>query len=229
MTRINTSYPDRLYYPMANESKNEIPFSLATAVASAGLLYLHEHGHAQAANLLYKNANPLIIYTLTGTLLGGNCTYNSAQLSELGEKLGSSNAKAAVASAGPLVEIVAMLGITLLTRSDKRTAQILLSKAVSLSLYALSGLFSKACFPGNDFCMIRSSAGDLAYGLLTTACLATTALIAHNALRTKQPVMQRAKYTYYPPTRRTAPIAYYPFQSPLAKMSASQPSFFSHE
>lgn len=213
MTRINSADPDRLYYPMANEPKNEIPFSLATTVAAMGLLYLHEHGHAWAADLLYKNANPQITFTVSGTLLGGNCTYNPAQLSELGEKLGSSNAKAAVASAGPLAEIVAMLGITLLTRSDKRTAEILLLKAASLSLYAVSGLFSRACFPGHDFCMIRSSAGDLAYGLLTAACLATTALIAHNALRTKQPVIQREKYTYYPPTRRAAPIAYYPYQS----------------
>jgi hypothetical protein len=214
MTRINTSYPDRFYDPMANESKNEIPFSLATTVAAAGLLYLHEHGHAWAADLLYKNANPKITYTLTGSLLGGNCTYNPAQLSVLGEKLGSSNAKAAVASAGPLVEIIAMLAITLLSRSDKRTAEILVFKAAALSLYALSGIFSQGCFPGHDFCMIRSSAGDLAYGLLTVACLATTAIITRNALQQpKKPVVQREKYTYYPPTRRAAPIAYYPFQS----------------
>ena len=191
MTRINTSYPYRLYYPMANESKRRLPFPLAKILLTGGLLYLHEYGHAGAANLLYKNANPQI--TLSAT--GGNCTYNSAQLSELGEKYGPSHAKALVASAGSIVEMVAMLAITVLSAGDKRTAQLMLSKAAHLSIYALSGLFSRACFPGHDFCVIRNSSGDLAYGLLTAACLATTALITRNALRTKQPAMQRAKYT----------------------------------
>jgi hypothetical protein len=212
MTRINTSYPDRLYYPMANESKIEIPFPLAKIILTAGLLYLHEYGHALAANLLYKNANPQVTFSVTG----GNCTYNSAQLSELGKKFGPSNAVSLVASAGSIVEMIAMLAITVLTRSDKRTAQLMLSKAAHLSIYALSGLFYRACFPGHDFCIIRNSSGDIAYGLLTAACLATTALITRNALRTKQPVMQRAKYTYYPrehQTRRVAPISFYPLRS----------------
>jgi hypothetical protein len=210
MTRINTAYPDRLYYPMANESKRELPFPLAKILLTGGLLYLHEYGHAGAANLLYKNANPQITLSVTG----GNCTYNSAQLSQLGKKFGPSHAKALVASAGAVVEIIAMLGITALTRSDKRTAQLMLSKAAHLSLYALSGLFSRACFPGHDFCVIRNSAGDIAYSLLTAACLATTALITRNATRTTQPVMQRAKYTYYPrehQTRRAAPISFHPY------------------
>ncbi len=209
MIRINNSYPDRLYYPMANESKREFPFPLAKIILTAGLLYLHEHGHAHAANLLYKNANPQITFSATG----GNCTYNSARLSELGGKFGPSHAKALVASAGSIVEMIAMLAITVLTRSDKRTAQLMLSKAAHLSIYALSGLFSRACFPGHDFCIIRNSSGDFAYGLLTAACLATTALITKNALQREQPVMQRAKHTYYPrehQTRRVAPISYSP-------------------
>jgi hypothetical protein len=209
MTRINAAYPYELYDPIERRRDKEIPFSLDTTASTVALLYLHEYGHAFTANLLYKNANPQITLTLTG----GNCVYANTHLSELGAKLGHSNATALVASAGSIVEIITMLAITAWNGKDKRIARLMFPKALYLSLYALGGLLEQARTPSHDFWIIRNSVGDTAYGLLTALCLATTAIVAHNAFRKKQPEMQRAKYMYYPQTRRASPITYYPYQS----------------
>jgi len=189
MSRIIYSYPEWQYLRAAPYgSKKENPSQLEQTAATTGLIFLHECGHALAATLLYQNANPKINVTFPG----GVCHFNNTYLSSLGSWFGRSNSAALVAAAGPIVDIISMLAITKLTRSKKYAAQLMSWKAFGLALYSLSALVH--CYDAHDFCQVRSHGGQLAYGLLAAACLATSTLVLHNAKKTpeiKTPIKPR--------------------------------------
>lgn len=179
MNQIYNVYSTGEFQQPRAPSKLPIPFALAKVATTTGLIFLHECGHALAASLLYRNANPEIRFSF----FDGYCQYNNSTLSDLGKRIGSANASAVVAGAGPAIDIIALLAITKLSRSNKTVARLLATKAFGLSLYALSALWK--CYSSHDFCTVWSKSGVFAYGALTASCLATTALVMRNAFSEK--------------------------------------------
>lgn len=175
MNRIHSFYSTGEFKQTSRSSHLPVPFALAKIAVTTGLIFLHEYGHALAASLLYKNANPEIHFSY----YDGYCKYNSSTLSDLGKRIGPAHSTALVAGAGPVVDIISLLAITKLTNSDRIAARLLATKAFSLSLYALSALWK--CNKEHDFCTVWSKSGVFAYSALTACCLATTALVMRNA------------------------------------------------
>lgn len=159
-----------------NNLRHPATFLFAQAIAAKAMTVLHECGHALAAIALYKNANPKIELTY----FGGTTTYwdKNPRVNAL-KWFGKAHSSSIVASAGPLTDILLLLGITKASRSDPQIARFISMKAIGLSFYALSALFS--CSRGHDFCDVWSNSGTFAYGLLTASCLATTAVVLRNA------------------------------------------------
>jgi len=180
MNRINNSHSTRQFPPVERkeESRWNVSFEFAKTVTTIGLIIIHECGHALAATLLFKNANPQIEVNYP---FDAFCRYNSSKLSSLGKSFGMEDSKSLVAGAGPITEIISILAITKLSNSNKQIAQWMALKAISLSAYAISGLWDSS--PSHDFSTIWSKSGRLAYGLLTACCLATTALVLRNATK----------------------------------------------
>jgi|GEM_PF-2833610 len=157
--------------------------------------FLHECGHALAASLLFANANPKIQFSSTWPG-AGSCTYNNGALSHLGQKLGVKSAASAVSAAGTLVDLATILAATIHHRNTRNPngayrplasrnslfsidpstkAAILISRAVSASIYALSAFF--ACTPSHDFCQIRENGHEAAFLALTGMSLLTTIFV----------------------------------------------------
>jgi hypothetical protein len=179
MNRINNSHSTR-HSPQAarTESRWNVAFELAKTVTTIGLIVIHECGHAVAATFLFKNANPQIKVNYP---FDAFCSYNSTTLSSLGRSFGEKHSIALVAGAGPITEILSILAITKLSNSSEKVAQLMSLKAISLSVYAISGLWSNN--PMHDFSSIWKNSGKLAYGLITACCLATTALVLRNGTK----------------------------------------------
>lgn len=175
MNRIYNVYSTGEFQQPSAPSKLPVPFALAKIATTTGLIFLHECGHALAASLLYRNANPEIRFSF----FNGYCRYDNSKLSELGKHIGPANASALVAAAGPMIDMIALLAITKLSHSNKTVARLLATKAFGLSLYALSAFWK--CDSSHDFCNVWSKSGVFAYGALTACCLATTALVMKNA------------------------------------------------
>lgn len=161
-----------------DEPRWNVSFGFAKTAATLGLIILHECGHALAATLLFKNANPQIEIHYP---YGAFCQYNSTKLSSLGNSFGMEDSTALVAGAGPITEIISILAITKLSNSSEKVAQWMALKAISLSAYAISALWDRS--KSHDFSTIWSSSGGLAYGLITACCFATTALVLRNATK----------------------------------------------
>jgi hypothetical protein len=123
---------------------------------------IHESGHAIAAYLLYKNANPRI--TLNGYgFKGGRCIGDVRLHSKMGKWVGKRNASALTAAAGPVTVMITALalhyfypgnGISSVTLHDN-------------TIYALSTFKEKAFFRrtpynspiGHDFVRIKIAKG----------------------------------------------------------------------
>lgn len=159
-----------------NNLRHPATFLFAQMLVSKAMTVFHECGHALAAITLYRNANPKIELTF----FGGKTTYwdKSPRVTAL-KWFGKAHSSSIVASAGPLTDILFLLGITKASGSDRQVAKFISMKAISLSIYALSAMVF--CSPGHDFCDVWSNSGTFAYGLLTASCLATTALVLRNA------------------------------------------------
>ncbi|MEW6278069.1 MAG: hypothetical protein AB1758_05560 [Candidatus Eremiobacterota bacterium] len=125
----------------------------------AGLLYpttyLHELGHAVAVNALYQGADPHITVT---PLVGGVTRWTQgAPLTDLGQKLGRSTARTAVAAAGTAVDVglstIAFAAGYMLRKKQPWLGCAMMGYAgfgmAQTVLYALSAVGST--FVGNDF------------------------------------------------------------------------------
>lgn len=203
MNRVNHTYSTRQFPQVErNEPRWNVSFGFAKTAATIGLIILHEYGHALAATLLFKNANPEITINPFG---GGYCKYNSTELSSLGKSFGMKDSTSLVAGAGPITEIISILAITKLSNSSEQVAQWMALKAISLSAYAISGLWSNS--PTHDFSTIWSNSGRLPYSLLTACCLATTALVLRNATKSWNNEQGTATDPIALPRHRTRRIA----------------------
>ena len=181
MTRINAYYPTQQQSDRENERGWDVSFGLMQLATTSVLTFIHECGHALMALALYENAEPQIELKHEYFYIRGNCKYNASTLNSFGKWMGSANASASVSAAGPIIDIITLLAITKLSRSNRKTAQLIALKAASLSLYAISALWNSSS--EHDFSNVWAQGGFLAYSLLTACCFATTAVVLRNATK----------------------------------------------
>lgn len=136
---------------------------------------IHEAGHGIAAHLMYQNARPRIVLGKLG--LEASCFYNQQELSNTGKWLGKHNAKAIIAAAGPITQIVASLALLYFFPGNIVTLFSLLQNAV----YSISALYKTD--QGNDFIAIKYAKGNFAAGALTATSVALAILSSYSSVQ----------------------------------------------
>lgn len=155
------------------------PYNFAVGTAINGQAYVHETGHALAAQMVYKGANPKIEMF---PFIGAATHFNVNQLSRFGEKLGANRSLALVAAAGPLLSL--SVSSTLLTTSllikDKHptlSRYLLLTSLIDFSThasYAFSALFTSSKNVSHDF--VRLSGFGI-HPLAATVAIAVSPIV----------------------------------------------------
>lgn len=167
------------------EPQNKLDFAFKTAfyggiAHTVGSLYptiyLHELGHKVAAHTLFDGVQSTIT---VNPLQGGSLRWRPQGLSELGQRLGYEGSRAAVAAAGPMVDVVTSMaafgaGYKMRHRHPV-VAQTMMGYAAAnmanLTLYAGSGIGKTlASSPGHDFLNLQAFAG--------IPCWVSTAVLA---------------------------------------------------
>ena len=138
--------------------------------------YLHELGHKVAAHSLFEGVQSTITVK---PLQGGSLRWRAQGLSALGERLGYEGSRAAVAAAGPMVDVVTSMAAFgagyKMRHRHPIVAQTMMGYAAAnmanLTLYAASGIGKTlASSPGHDFLNLQAFAG--------IPCWASTAVLA---------------------------------------------------
>lgn len=128
-------------------------------------IYLHELGHKIAAEQLYSNPRTSIT---VNPFKGGAMRWYPSALSPLGEKLGANGARAAVAAAGPAVDVltsVALFGAGYkLRKKHPMVGHAMMGYAgmnmANITAYAASGIGKTlAQSAGHDFLNLQAFAG----------------------------------------------------------------------
>jgi hypothetical protein len=130
------------------------PLSFSILDSTTRDVLIHEGGHALAATLLFKGANPSITIN---PLEGGVTRYYQRGLTSLGEMLGTQKADFIISAAGTAASLgYSLLNIILadrLAESHPQLSKYLLVMGITSILnsiiYAASALFT--AFPGHDF------------------------------------------------------------------------------
>jgi hypothetical protein len=130
-------------------------FSFKANLATPLPALIHEMGHALGAVLLFRGAHPVIQLTRLGN---GMTRYNFKTLSLLGAMIGRTQARLAVAAAGPATALTASgLALFAAHRGEKRDLRwapyaqaIATDSVISHALYALRAL-DPAAVEINDF------------------------------------------------------------------------------
>lgn len=128
--------------------------------------YLHELGHKVAVNALYQNANPTISVT---PFKGGSTTWSpGGGLSPLGQKLGHSASRSAVAMAGTAMDALSSVALFAAGYKLKKSNPVLGTSMMCFSAmnmlnstsYAASGIGKAvASKPGHDFLTLQAMTG----------------------------------------------------------------------
>lgn len=141
---------------LANYFSLLAPFSFTALDTTTRNVLVHEGGHALAANLVYKGANPRIeVFPMEG----GVTSYFPRLLSNFGKHLGWKNADLLVSAAGSGAAVLSAAGGLVLATHIRETHPQLHSYLVALSiasivqhvLYALSALWAPSKSLGHDF------------------------------------------------------------------------------
>jgi hypothetical protein len=133
-------------------------------------MIIHELGHVLAAKILFRNSNPTITFNISG-FDGGQTNVNLNVLSPVGEILGKKVSKAIVTAAGPMTELVALIGLVALTGN---------SDIVAVPLLNLAG-YSLNKDPRRDFQKIRKSFPMVGHVFSAATFLATTGIVANQS------------------------------------------------
>lgn len=147
----------------------QVPIGLATLPLQT---LIHESGHAFAARILYKNANPKITLNSYG-FKGGSCSSNKYNLSKFGKWLGTNNSEAISYAAGPIVDMVTSIALLRFFPGNGYSYIKLLNNVA----YAISALSEQAfhtnevaSFDGHDFVGVKIfSGGSVAGALIITS------------------------------------------------------------
>lgn len=145
---------------------------------------IHESGHAIAACILHKNANPKIELRNYG-YIGGGLRYDGNSLSKVGEWLGISNATAVICAAGPVVDMVTALALLRFFPGNGYSF-VGLQKTF---YYVISALSEKGFYTnkkeddnGHDFVGVKINKGGLAASALIISCVAAQIFATYSTI-----------------------------------------------
>jgi len=181
---LSHGYLDQLCYSYKNESciaHINVAEKMAVGVLALPLIaIIHELGHAFAAHLLYKNADPKITLIKYG-FNGAYCTISPDSYSKLGNWLGITNSSAIFSAAGPFIQVTSALALSYFF---PRNGLSCLSLAWN-GAYAFSALETKEFYKndihdskqtGHDFVDIKISKGAVIGGAVIITSLAIAIL-----------------------------------------------------
>lgn len=147
----------------------------AIATLFPAITIIHEASHGLAAHLLYQNAKPRIVIGKFG--LEASCFYNQQELSNTGKWLGKHNAKAIIAAAGPIAQVVASIALLYFFPGNIVSLFSLLQNA----LYSISALEKTDLT--NDFIAIKYAKGNFAAGALIVTSVALGIFSSYSSIQ----------------------------------------------